>query len=91
MLHNIGPECCDVNLGSHSDNPSISHSCEVKTLFEEEAGQSQLEEPCSVVPIPLPYSTDPSESKKSKDEEESQSEHLMSLGLCHVSSIKLRP
>ncbi|XP_026514539.1 zinc finger protein 879-like [Terrapene carolina triunguis] len=88
MLHNMSPECCDVSLGNHSDNPSVSHSSKVNTLFEEEAGQFQLEEPCSVVPNPLSYSTDPNESKRSKDEEEAQSEHLMSLGLCRISSIK---
>ncbi|XP_039383638.1 oocyte zinc finger protein XlCOF6-like isoform X2 [Mauremys reevesii] len=88
MLHNMSPECCDVSLGSHGDHPNVSPSSKVNTLFEEEAGQFQLEEPCSVVPNPLSYSTDPNESKKSKDEEETQSEHLMSLGLCRISSIK---
>ncbi|XP_072459803.1 uncharacterized protein [Notamacropus eugenii] len=86
MLHNMSPECCDIN--NHRDSTHTPNTCDVNTLFEEESGQFHLEEPCSVVSDPLSYSPDLSESKKSKEDEEAQSEHLMSLGLCRISSMK---
>ncbi|XP_068959666.1 gastrula zinc finger protein XlCGF26.1-like isoform X2 [Petaurus breviceps papuanus] len=87
MLHNMSPECCDINLDNHSDSTHTPNTCDVNTLFEEESGQFHLEEPCSMVSNSLSYSPDLSESK-TKEDEEAQSEHLMSLGLCRISSMK---
>ncbi|XP_074064756.1 uncharacterized protein LOC141503420 [Macrotis lagotis] len=88
MLHNMSPECCDISLDNNSDNTHTPNTCDVNTLFEEESGQFHLEEPCSMVSNALSYSPDLSESKKSKEDEEAQCEHLMSLGLCRISSVK---
>ncbi|XP_007488087.2 gastrula zinc finger protein XlCGF26.1-like isoform X1 [Monodelphis domestica] len=89
MLHNMSPECCDMNLDNHSVSTHAPNACDVNTLFEEESEQFHLEEPCSMVSNQLSaYSSDLTESKKSKEDEEAQSEHLMSLGLCRISSVK---
>ncbi|XP_036375470.1 zinc finger protein 467 [Megalops cyprinoides] len=100
MLHNISPQSCDMGLGSNSDaGLSVAHTCEVSTLFEEEgeggtgeeAAEFRLED-TSPVELPGPLSC-PMESvgSETQDDEMAQSAHLMSLGLCRISSIKCLP
>ncbi|XP_018613179.1 zinc finger protein 513 isoform X2 [Scleropages formosus] len=97
MLQNISPRSCDMGLGP---NAGVSHTCEVNTLFEEEEGQGNpgaeaaefhLEDSSSVeLPGPLSCPMG-SSSPEAQDEEMAQSAHLMSLGLCRISSIKCLP
>uniref|UniRef100_H3AJJ5 C2H2-type domain-containing protein n=1 Tax=Latimeria chalumnae TaxID=7897 RepID=H3AJJ5_LATCH len=92
MLHNMSPESCDMNLSTNSDSLHVAQTCEVSTLFEAEPGHFPLDDPSPVAPVPLPCpAADPVEASENKDEEEAQSEHLMSLGLCRISSIKSQP
>ncbi|XP_043920905.1 gastrula zinc finger protein XlCGF57.1-like isoform X2 [Protopterus annectens] len=88
MLHNISPESCDMSLSTHSDGLHVGHTCEVSTLFEAESGPFHLDAPSSVESMQLPCPGESPKSKEHKDEEEAQSEHLMSLGLCRISSMK---
>lgn len=88
MLHNLSPESCDMSLSTHSDGLHVGHTCEVSTLFEAESGPFHLDAPSSVESMQLPCPGESPKTKEHKDEEEAQSEHLMSLGLCRISSMK---
>ncbi|KAL4623424.1 zinc finger protein 513-like isoform X2 [Arapaima gigas] len=102
MLQNISPPSCDISLGPSA---GVSHTCEVNTLFEEEevdeeerqgssgeeAAEFHLEDSSSVElssPLSCPME---SVSSETQDEVMAQSAHLMSLGLCRISSIKCLP
>lgn len=37
MLQHMTPHCCDINPDSQSNNPCVSHSCELNTLSGEAA------------------------------------------------------
>ncbi|XP_007229384.3 zinc finger protein 236 isoform X1 [Astyanax mexicanus] len=93
MLQNISPPC-DMGLSSNSDgNPHVAQTCEVSTLFEEDQhGQNseeeavfQLEDTRDGMPGPLSNRMGCTEDQ---DEEMAQSAHLMTLGLCRISSTK---
>ncbi|KAI1902095.1 hypothetical protein AGOR_G00041180 [Albula goreensis] len=100
MLQNISPQSCDIGLSSNSDGSlHVAHTCEVSTLFEEEGeGEDEEEstdfqmEDSSSVELPGPLSCPVgSVGSEVQDEEMAQSAHLMSLGLCRISSIKCLP
>ncbi|KAA0719342.1 hypothetical protein E1301_Tti006567 [Triplophysa tibetana] len=93
MFQNISPRSCDIGLGSNSDgNLHVAQTCEVSTLFEEEHhGVDSEEEPVfhledasTGLDVPLNSGID----TDVHDEEMAQSAHLMTLGLCRISSTK---
>ncbi|CAH2284211.1 zinc finger 624-like isoform X1 [Pelobates cultripes] len=88
ILNTMSPESCDMSIGDHSSNANVANASEVNSLFEEDASQFQLDEsgPDGSIP-PLSIANSPT-SRKSKDEEDAQCEHLLSLGLCHISNIR---
>ncbi|XP_073730469.1 uncharacterized protein [Misgurnus anguillicaudatus] len=92
MFQNISPRSCDISLGSNSDgNLHVAQTCEVSTLFEEERhGEDSEEEPVfqledASTGLNGEIDTDV------QDEEMAQSAHLMTLGLCRISSTKCPP
>ncbi|KAL6490251.1 hypothetical protein MHYP_G00005960 [Metynnis hypsauchen] len=94
MLQNISPPPCDIGLSSNSDgNLHVAQTCEVSTLFEEdrhgegseEEAVFQLEDTRDGLPGPLSTGMACTEDQ---DEEMAQSAHLMTLGLCRISSTK---
>ncbi|XP_072544307.1 zinc finger protein 335 isoform X2 [Salminus brasiliensis] len=93
MLQNISPPC-DMGLSSNSDgNLHVAQTCEVSTLFEEDRhGESSEEEAVFQLEdtrdgLPGPLSTRMA-CTEDQDEEMAQSAHLMTLGLCRISSTK---
>ncbi|MBN3296025.1 ZN668 protein, partial [Amia calva] len=90
MLHNISPQSCDMSLSTNSDGLHVAHTCEVTTLFEEgeEASQFRLEDPGS---LSCPMGSAADCTSEDQDDEMAQSAHLMSLGLCRISSMKAQP
>ncbi|XP_056596714.1 zinc finger protein 667 [Triplophysa dalaica] len=93
MFQSISPRSCDIGLGSNSDgNLHVAQTCEVSTLFEEEHhGVDSEEEPVfhledasTGLDVPLNSGID----TDVQDEEMAQSAHLMTLGLCRISSTK---
>lgn len=45
MLQNMSTHCCDVSPRSQSNNPRVSHSCDVNTLFGEAAAHCRWRSP----------------------------------------------
>ncbi|MEE6465113.1 hypothetical protein FKM82_006457 [Ascaphus truei] len=88
MLNTVSPESCDMSLGDHSSSTNVTNTCE---LFEEESSQFQLDESVPGDSIPLSGTGNSPTSRKSKDEEDAQCEHLLSLGLCRISSTSTHP
>ncbi|KAG2458490.1 ZFP26 protein, partial [Polypterus senegalus] len=86
MFHNISPQSCDMGFGTNNDGLHVAQTCEVSTLFEEESNQFHLEDTGSVESGTL--SCPMSSTCEDQDDEMAQSAHLMSLGLCRISSIK---
>ncbi|XP_048018311.1 zinc finger protein 112 [Megalobrama amblycephala] len=93
MFQNISPRSCDIGLGSNSDgNLHVAQTCEVSTLFEEgrhdedseEEPVFQLEDASTDLAVPLNSGM----NTEVQDEEMAQSAHLMTLGLCRISSTK---
>uniref|UniRef100_W5N2T7 Si:dkey-154p10.3 n=1 Tax=Lepisosteus oculatus TaxID=7918 RepID=W5N2T7_LEPOC len=95
MLHNVSPQSCDMGLSTNSDGLHVAHNCEVSTLFEEgeESGQFRLEDQTSIEsgPLSCPMDSTVGSTCEDQDEEMAQSAHLMSLGLCRISSMKTHP
>ncbi|KAF4117377.1 zinc finger protein 600 [Onychostoma macrolepis] len=96
MFQNISPRSCDIGLGSNSDgNLHVAQTCEVSTLFEEDRHDEdseeepvfQLEDANTDLAVPLNSGMD----TEIQDEEMAQSAHLMTLGLCRISSTKCQP
>lgn len=96
MFQNISPRSCDIGLGSSSDgNLHVAQTCEVSTLFEEDRHDDnsdeervfQLEDASTDLTVPLNSGMD----TEVQDEEMAQSAHLMTLGLCRISSTKGQP
>uniref|UniRef100_UPI0037E9251F gastrula zinc finger protein XlCGF57.1 isoform X2 n=1 Tax=Semicossyphus pulcher TaxID=241346 RepID=UPI0037E9251F len=80
MLDNMSPPTCDI---SSEGGLQVAHTCEVSTLFEEEASIFPLKEGSEGLSCPIhPPAT---------QEETAQSAHLMTLGLCRISATKLPP
>uniref|UniRef100_A0A8C5PBT5 C2H2-type domain-containing protein n=2 Tax=Leptobrachium leishanense TaxID=445787 RepID=A0A8C5PBT5_9ANUR len=90
ILNSMSPESCDMSLGDHSSSANVATVSEVNSLFEEDASQFQLDENGSSEPIPPSCIANSPTSRKSRDED-AQCEHLLSLGLCHISNIKSHP
>ncbi|KAK1172399.1 zinc finger protein 883 isoform X1 [Acipenser oxyrinchus oxyrinchus] len=86
MLQNISPQSCDMGLSTNSDSLHVAHTCEVSTLFEEESSQFRLEDPASIASGSLSSPT--GSTGEDQGDKMAQSAHLMSLGLCRISSIK---
>ncbi|KAL0966897.1 hypothetical protein UPYG_G00301530 [Umbra pygmaea] len=96
MLPNISPRSCDMALSSNSDGSlHVAQTCEVSTLFEEERhGIADEEESvfqldaASSVNLSCPMGSIGGREPEGKDEEMAQSAHLMTLGLCRISTAK---
>ncbi|XP_062849068.1 zinc finger protein ZFP2 [Trichomycterus rosablanca] len=92
MLQNISPPPCDIGLSSNSDgNLHVAQTCEVSTLFEEDRHSEEesvfhLENARDGLHRPLS-----SKMSCAEEEETAQSAHLMTLGLCRISSAKCPP
>ncbi|MBN3273528.1 ZFP26 protein, partial [Polyodon spathula] len=86
MLQNISPQSCDMGLSTNSDSLHVAHTCEVSTLFEEESSQFHLEDQASIASSSLSCPT--GSTGEDQGDKMAQSAHLMSLGLCRISSIK---
>ncbi|XP_012987456.2 zinc finger protein 3 homolog isoform X2 [Esox lucius] len=99
MLPNISPRSCDMALSANSDaSLQIAQSCEVSTLFEEERhGAADEEESvfrldaAGSVNLSCPMGSMAATEPEAKDEEMAQSAHLMTLGLCRISTAKKGP
>ncbi|XP_056149445.1 zinc finger protein 37 [Lampris incognitus] len=90
ILPNISPRSCEMGLGSNVDgNLQVAQTCEVSTLFEEGVGDEEEEEESM---FPLKGSSVALSCTimhpKHQDEEMAQSAHLMTLGLCRISTNK---
>ncbi|XP_066537420.1 zinc finger protein 431 [Hoplias malabaricus] len=94
ILPNISPPPCDIALSSSSDgNLHVAQTCEVSTLFEEDPPREdsedeavfQLEDTRDGLQGPLSATMTCTEDR---DDEMAQSAHLMTLGLCRISSTK---
>ncbi|XP_060778821.1 zinc finger protein Xfin isoform X1 [Neoarius graeffei] len=89
MLQNISPPPCDISLSANSDsNLHVAQTCEVSTLFDEDRHSEEenvfhLEDSSHGLQGPLS-----AEITCAEDEEMAQSAHLMTLGLCRISSAK---
>ncbi|TSK82151.1 Zinc finger protein Xfin [Bagarius yarrelli] len=89
VLQNICPPPCNISLSANSDsNLHVAQTCEVSTLFDEdrhseEENVFQLNDSSHGLPCPLS-----AEITCAEDEEMAQSAHLMTLGLCRISSAK---
>ncbi|TRY91232.1 hypothetical protein DNTS_035565 [Danionella cerebrum] len=93
IFPNISPRSCAIGLGSSSDgNLHVAQTCEVSTLFEEdrhddiceEESVFHLDEASTDLTAPLNDGL----NAEVQDEEMAQSAHLMTLGLCRISSSK---
>ncbi|XP_029970507.1 zinc finger protein 354B [Salarias fasciatus] len=87
MLDSMSPPTCDI--GSEG-GLQVAHTCEVSTLFEEE--EEEEEQDSSIFPlqqsaVDLSCHVDPPATQ----EEMAQSAHLMTLGLCRISTVKPAP
>ncbi|KAG8442459.1 hypothetical protein GDO86_011302 [Hymenochirus boettgeri] len=88
ILNTMSPESCDISIGDHCDNANLANTSEVNSLFGEESSPFQLDEAVPVESITSSVNVNSPPSRKSKTEEDAQCEHLLSLGLCRISSIK---
>ncbi|XP_027144264.1 zinc finger protein 605 [Larimichthys crocea] len=80
MLDNMSPPTCDI---SSEGGLQVAHTCEVSTLFEEDSSIFPLKGASVDLSCPI----DPPATQ----EEMAQSAHLMTLGLCRISSAKPPP
>ncbi|XP_060901519.1 zinc finger protein 672 isoform X3 [Labrus mixtus] len=89
MLENMSPPTCDI---SSEGGLQVSHTCEVSTLFEEgeegEEGEEEEEEEASIFPLKGGADLSGPIDPPSTQEEMAQSAHLMTLGLCRISTAK---
>ncbi|XP_042369968.1 Krueppel-like factor 13 [Plectropomus leopardus] len=77
MLDNMSPPTCDI---SGEGGLQVAHTCEVSTLFEEDASIFPLKGDAEELSCPIhPPDT---------QEDTAQSAHLMTLGLCRISAAK---
>ncbi|XP_068998384.1 PR domain zinc finger protein 5 isoform X2 [Embiotoca jacksoni] len=88
MLDNMSPPTCDI---STEGGLQVAHTYEVSTLFEEEEEEEEEEE-SSIFPLKegsvnLSCPIEPPATQ----EEMAQSAHLMTLGLCRISTVKPPP
>ncbi|KAM8966968.1 uncharacterized protein RCH25_025632 [Pelodytes ibericus] len=89
ILNTMSSGSSDVSLGHQSSNANCANASEMNSLFEEEdTSQFQLDKTGPSDSIPPSSTANSPTYRKSKDEEDAQCEHLLSLGLCHVSSIR---
>ncbi|KAL2097236.1 hypothetical protein ACEWY4_006443 [Coilia grayii] len=94
MLQNMSPRSCDMGLSSNSEGSLHAvETCEVSTLFAENDGRGDSEEE-SVFQLRdastgLPTALSCRMDSDVDDEEMAQSAHLMTLGLCRISSNKV--
>ncbi|XP_072267872.1 uncharacterized protein [Pyxicephalus adspersus] len=88
MLNTMSPASCDISLGGQSANTNIASASEANSLFEGEQSDFQLDESVPSDSVPPSSSAN---SPKSKDEDDAQCEHLLSLGLYRISSIRPIP
>ncbi|XP_064799499.1 zinc finger protein 454 isoform X1 [Oncorhynchus masou masou] len=93
MLPNISPRSCDMALSSNSDGSlHVAQTCEVSTLFEEDERHVEEDEEESVFRLDAADSVNLScpmgsvVKNEAKDDEMAQSAHLMTLGLCRIST-----
>ncbi|XP_078101005.1 uncharacterized protein LOC144513699 isoform X1 [Sander vitreus] len=77
MLDDMSPPTCDI---SSEGGLQVAHTCEVTTLFEEEAAIFPLKGGSGDLSCPM----DPPATQ----EQMAQSAHLMTLGLCRISAAK---
>ncbi|XP_039670977.1 uncharacterized protein si:dkey-154p10.3 [Perca fluviatilis] len=77
MLDDMSPPTCDI---SSEGGLQVAHTCEVSTLFEEEAAIFPLKGRSGDLSCPM----DPPATQ----EQMAQSAHLMTLGLCRISAAK---
>ncbi|XP_041941255.1 zinc finger protein 2 homolog isoform X1 [Alosa sapidissima] len=91
MLQNISPQSCEMGLSSNSESSlHVEETCEVSTLFAENGNGEDSEEE-SVFQLrdsrtDLPNALSCRLDSDVDDEEMAQSAHLMTLGLCRISS-----
>lgn len=99
ILPNISPRSCDMGLGSNSDGSlHIAQTCEVSTLFVEQEDENDEDDKDSMfelegdasVSLSCPMAS-PVDDAENQEEEIAQSAHLMTLGLCRISTAKPRP
>ncbi|KAM4705028.1 uncharacterized protein WCC33_009868 [Rhinophrynus dorsalis] len=89
MLNTMSPESCDMSIEDHSGNTNLANASEVNSFFEEENSSTfQLEESVPGDIIQSSGAANTSLAGKSKNEEDAQCEHLLSLGLRRISSIR---
>ncbi|XP_026868614.2 zinc finger protein 236 isoform X2 [Electrophorus electricus] len=95
MLQNVSPPRCDVGLSSNSEGSlHVAQTCEVSTLFEEDRrGEDSEEENVFQLEDPEDGLSGPLSARVAEDQDEvtAQSAHLMTLGLCRISSAKCPP
>ncbi|KAM6990174.1 LOW QUALITY PROTEIN: uncharacterized protein LKV04_009707 [Tautogolabrus adspersus] len=84
MLENMSPPTCDI---SSEGGLQVSHTCEVSTLFEEEDEEKEA----SIFPLKRGADLSCPIDPPSTQEEMAQSAHLMTLGLCRISTAKPAP
>ncbi|XP_027876902.1 zinc finger protein Xfin isoform X1 [Xiphophorus couchianus] len=82
MLGGMSPPTCDI---STEEGLQVAHTCEVSTLFEE---SSMF--PLKEAPVELSCPATPPSTQEQTDQS-AQSAHLMTLGLCRISSIRPPP
>ncbi|KAM4728217.1 LOW QUALITY PROTEIN: uncharacterized protein FYW61_011321 [Anableps anableps] len=82
MLGNMSPPTCDI---STEEGLQVAHTCEVSTLFEEEEESSIFPLKGAAVDMSCPITS------PSTQEQLDQSAHLMTLGLCRISSVRPPP
>ncbi|KAM4605634.1 uncharacterized protein ACJ7VT_017835 isoform 2-T2 [Polymixia lowei] len=87
MLPNISPRSCEVGLGSNSDGSlQVAQTCEVRQTREDEEDEEDEEPTMFQLKGSCPMPT-----KENQDEEMAQSAHLMTLGLCRISTTRGPP
>ncbi|XP_054882436.1 uncharacterized protein LOC129356921 [Poeciliopsis prolifica] len=82
MLGGMSPPTCDI---STEEGLQVAHTCEVSTLFE---GSSMF--PLKGAPVELSCPATPPSTLEQTDQS-AQSAHLMTLGLCRISSVRPPP
>ncbi|XP_043990803.1 zinc finger protein 574 isoform X2 [Gambusia affinis] len=82
MLGDMSPPTCDI---STEEGLQVAHTCEVSTLFEE---SSMF--PLKGAPVELSCPATPPSTQEQTDQS-AQSAHLMTLGLCRISSVRPPP
>ncbi|XP_058510757.1 zinc finger protein 513 [Solea solea] len=80
MLDNMSPPTCDISTEA---GLQVAHTCEVSTLFEGEESIFCLKGTSMDLSCPI--------DSASTQEEMAQSAHLMTLGLCRISSTRPPP